>query len=116
MLAKIAGCIYIIMATSLLFKAEAAKEWFTKNRDNKSLFLIPLVFGLVMIYIGRQYYGILANIVIILGCLGLLKGIIFLIPPIASTMMEWALSWPITWYRLGACVHMGIGIILLMLE
>ncbi len=116
MLIKIFGCLYIVMAVLLLLNPEAYQRWIKKNKEKRLLLLpLPLIFGIIFIYIGLMYEGVLATIIVVFGALAILKAAIFLIPSLYNSMIDWALDMPLVLYRVGACVHIAIGAIFLFL-
>jgi len=99
MLVKIFGGVYIIMAIWLLMNAYSIKEWLKRVKGARFLSLITL-----------------ANIVVILGAMALLKGVMFLIPSVCEKIMDWALQLPTIMYRIGAFFHIAIGVLLMSLK
>ena len=116
MLVKILGCIWITAAILLLLKPQAYKNWLQKNMSKRHLLLLPLIAGVLLIYIGLKFQGLLANIVVILGGMSLLKAALFLNTKVYSKLMDWAMTLPFIYYRIGACIHIGIGLVLLLLR
>ena len=117
MLVKLIGWLYVVLAIYLLAKPGRFKEWMKHSRSNKKILALPIVFGAIMILIALQFKGISATIIMILGCLGVLKGFIFLLyQDIYKKVMDWALELPVSLYRVGGCFHVIVGIIIVSLN
>ena len=115
MLIKIFGAVWIVLAVMLFLKPQAVTKWITNNKSKKYMIFSPGILGLLWIYIGVTHQGIPAKILLVLGVMGLIKMIMFLIPAVYDRMIEWALKIPVTLYRIGACIHIGIGVLLMVL-
>ncbi len=100
----------------LLLKPQGYKRWLQKERSKKYIPLLPLAAGALLIYIGLRFQGLLANIVLILGGMSILKTALFLNAKVYNKLIDWALALPVIYYRIGACIHIGLGLIILSLR
>ncbi|MFH1846860.1 MAG: hypothetical protein ABH869_04815 [Candidatus Omnitrophota bacterium] len=116
MIVKIIGILWVIMALGLMINPEAFMKWMQNNRKSKYMLFIPFLFGIFFIYIGMSYQGVAGIILTVLGAMGILKGIIFVNRKMYNATMDWALRMPVIFFRIGACIHLAIGIMIIMLS
>jgi len=115
MLIKLLGVVWIAAAVFLFLKPQAMKLWLKQKRGEKFLIILPLLIGSILIYAGVRNQGIAANLVVIFGCMGVIKTILFLNENIYNKMVDWSLELPDLYYKVGACFHACIGLLLVTL-
>ncbi|UCH12065.1 MAG: hypothetical protein JSW18_04415 [Candidatus Omnitrophota bacterium] len=118
MFIKIVGYIWLGMGIILLIRPQVLKKRLLKKglrRLRKLFALLALVLGGLLISIGFKFQGILPKILVILGILGIIKGFLLLNSKSSDALFNWAAELPLTYFRIGACCQIAIGIIILSL-
>jgi len=72
--------------------------------------------GALLISIGFKFQGLPAKIVMILGMLGVFKAVFLLKGKASERIVRWFAAKPLIYFRIGACFHIAIGVILLTLR
>lgn len=119
MLVRIVGYIWLAVGILFLIRPQMLKNRLLKKglrRLRKYFILLALALGGLLIPIGFKFQGIFAKIVMILGILAIFKGFLLLNSKTSAAFMDWAAKLPLRYYRMGACFHIAIGVIILTLR
>ncbi|MFC1804430.1 hypothetical protein ACFLZ3_01205 [Candidatus Omnitrophota bacterium] len=119
MLAKILGWFLIITGVFFLLKPEALRRRLQKKsykKLRKYLFAITIVLAVLLITVAWKFEGILSQIVIIIGIIGIIKGFFFLKAKAAEKLLAWYLNRPVNFFRLSALFQIAIGVLVLALR
>ena len=117
MLAKILGWAWIIMGVLFILKPQMLKQRLEKKgvkKLKKIFFGIAVVLGFLLITLAWKSEGLLSKIVLILGILSIIKGFLFLNSKAADKMIAWSAKQPLLYFRLAACIHITIGLMILL--
>ncbi|OIO39220.1 MAG: hypothetical protein AUJ75_01645 [Candidatus Omnitrophica bacterium CG1_02_49_10] len=116
MFIKPIGWIYIALGTWRLIKPQGIKRWFGKkiNKALRKVFLaLTLIVSGIFINASFRIEGIWSKVLLILGILGIVKGLIFLKGKSFEKIMKWWSDRPLWIWRLWAAFAVAFGIMLL---
>ena len=119
MLVTILGWFWICMGALFVLRPQIAKRMVEKKVFKKLrgiLFLITVFLGSFLISIGWKYPGILPKILALFGIMAVIKGFVLLNVKTAEKLIEWSAKLPLLYYRIGGCIHVLIGVIILLLR
>lgn len=119
MFVKIFGYIWLAFGILFLLRPQILKNRLQKKglkRVRKYFVLLALALGGLLISVGFKFQGTLAKILMIFGILSAFKGLFFLNAKTSDKIVEWSAALPIIYFRIGACVYIAIGVILLTLR
>ncbi len=119
MFVKMVGYIWLGMGIMLLIRPQMLKKRLLKKglrKLRKFFILLALILGAFLISMGFKFQGIPAKIVMILGILAIFKGFLLLNSKTSDALMDWVAKLPLIYFRIGACAHIAIGIIILSLR
>lgn len=117
-MATILGWFFIVMGLLFLLKPEILKKRLLKKGYKKMrMFLLSLsvLLGVMMITTAAKFQGLVPKMVMVLGVIAILKGFFLLKSKAADKMIEWSNRQPLILCRVGAFVHILIGIAILNL-
>lgn len=109
---------YIIVGGMLFIQTNKAKGFFRKllkEKNVKTLSIVPLVVGLLLIW-GSSFVSV-PWFVILLGILGILKGLFFILGPEKKIrpLIDWWLNASDSVYKSWGVVAFLIGVLLLLI-
>ena len=119
MLVKIFGWMWVVAGILFLWKPQLLKNRLQKKslkRLRKYTFLLAIFLGLLLIGVARNFHSLLAKIIMVLGIIGVFKGIFLLKAKTADKLIQWSAARPLIFFRMGACLYILIGVIILALH
>ncbi len=119
MFVKILGWFWICMGILLVLKPEILKKRLQKQafkKIKKYILALTIVLSVLLIKVALASQGVLAKVILIFGIFGIIKVFFFLKAGAMEKMTEWFADKPLIFFRLGACVHIIIGILILNLK
>lgn len=119
MLAALLGWLFIIMGIIFMLRPQILRDKLCKKSYKimrKYLLGLSVFLGILMIGAAWRYEGILPKIIMVVGIIAILKGFLLLKSKLADKMVEWLAKQPLIIFRIGASMHIAIGIVLLNLR
>ena len=117
MLLKLLGWIWLVAGIWFLFKPEVLKARLQKKslKQMKKIFVPIAVFlGLWLIVVGFGSAGIFAKFLMLLGIVALIKSALLLKTNVADKIIEWYGRQSLAFYRLCACCHIILAVVILL--
>ncbi|MFC1667497.1 hypothetical protein ACFL0P_06560 [Candidatus Omnitrophota bacterium] len=111
---KIISLLWIALGIWWIMRPQGLKRRFTKKvkkTRRKILFLIAIIIAGLFLSAAKYAQGILANVFLIAGILGIIKGLFFLTSKAADKMIDWWAERPLWMWRLWALCFVIIGIL-----
>ena len=118
MLATILGWFWLCMGILFFVKPHLLKRMLEKKtfkKIKKYMIAIAIVLSVLLIKVSWGVPGILAKIVLVLGIIGIFKMVFFFKGKLIDKVLDWYKDKPLWIFRLGACFHIGVAIVLLNL-
>jgi len=116
MFANILGWFWICMGVFLFLKPEVFRNKIKKKGIKKLkrfFFGLTLTLSILLISVAWKAHGAMAKAVVIFGIFGLIKAILIVSSKSFEKMTEWIINKPLIIFRVGALIHIGIGITIL---
>jgi hypothetical protein len=117
MIATILGWVLIVMGTLFLLKPEALKNRLQKKglrKMKRYLFFLTISVALLFIGAAGNIPGLWGKILLIFGIIGIIKAFFLLKAKAAEKMMNWFFTKPLSLFRIGGCLYLLIGLIILL--
>jgi len=111
---KVIGLLWICLGIWWIMRPEGLKRRFRrmiKKGRRKMLFLVVLLIAGLFLSGARYSHGILANILLVAGILGIIKALFILSSKLADKAIDWWLERPLWMWRLWAGGLVLIGIL-----
>ena len=117
MIATILGWVLIVMGTLFLLKPQALKNRLQKKglrKMKRYLFFLTISVALLFIGAAGNVPGLWGKILLIFGIIGIIKAFFLLKAKAAEKMMNWFFTKPLSLFRLGGCLYLLIGLLILL--
>lgn len=111
---KIVSLLWIALGICWIMRPQSLRRRFTKKvkkTRRKVLFLIALLAGGLFLSAAKYASGLLANVFLIAGVLGVIKGVFFLTSKAADRMLDWWAEKPLWMWRLWAACLVLVGLL-----
>jgi len=118
MLAKLLGWFFIVMGTLFILRPQLLKNRILKKSYRtlrKYLFALSVFLGILLVKVSFEYEGLLSRVILVIGVIAILKGFFIIKSKMADKMSEWFSNQRLIVFRIGAVVHILIGLALLNL-
>ncbi|MBU1853713.1 MAG: hypothetical protein KJ957_06700 [Candidatus Omnitrophica bacterium] len=109
---RIIGLLWIILGIWWIMRPQTLRRRFTrkvKKTRRKLLFLIIILVAGLFLSAAKYTHGILANVFLIAGILGIIKAIFFITSKSAERILDWWVEKPLWLWRLWAACFVLIG-------
>jgi len=119
MLIGFLGWLWIIMGVVFLLNPEFLRKRLQRKslkKIRRLLFAAAVFLGVLLITAAFKSHGLLSKLLLVLGIIAVFKGMFFLKGKVADKVLGWYAAQPILIFRLGACVQILLGVIILFLR
>jgi len=103
---------WIISALYFLIRPKAFLGWLQrkgKRTVRRFLFALLVLAGGGLVSLGLQQSGTFSIVIVFFGTIGLLKGLFFLKSYASEQLVHWTLNLSSGWLRIGALIHLSLG-------
>lgn len=111
---RMIGILWIALGIWWIMRPRALKRMFArkiKKTRRKALFLVIIVLSGLFVFAAGYAHGVIANIMLIMGLLGIIKAFFFLTSKAADRLMDWWLDRPLWLWRVWAGGFVLIGLL-----
>lgn len=112
---RIIGILWIILGIWWIMRPQGLKRRFSrklKKTRRRILFFVIIIISGIFLSAARYSHGIFANILLIIGILGVVKAFFFLTSKASDKIIDWWLEKPLWLWRVWAGGFVLIGLLL----